>query len=550
MSAHILHPDHPIAYLCAEFGFDSNVPIYMGGLGILAGDTIKQATDQDIPMVGIGLLYRGQNMRAGLTPEGNQYESDWSFDPVEAGLEHVYSDEGQPLFVTIPLASEQVWLRCWKKSFGPHTSLYLLDADTDQNPPHLRNLTQHLYTGDQDYQVRQQVIHGIGAVKLLQALSIDPFLYHLNEGRPVFAHWQLIVDAMQLHQVAAESALRLIKTKIVYTNHTLVAAGNMSYPNALLEPLAQPFAQQMGISVSQLLSLGSATNPDHFSVTTAALNVSNKANGVSAIHTQLSKQTWPDYVWVNITNGVHAPTWQDATIAEAVDQPAVLWHEHLRAKQQLQNYVLEQTGFGYDPNRLVISWARRIAGYKQLHLLFSDLERFHRILTHIDRPIQLLVSGKAHFGDAHAKQMLKEIIGYFSSTLSGHALFIPNYNLAIAQQLTRGSDIWLNTPIMGKEASGTSGMKAIANGVLQATVADGWAAEVDWNNIGWQLDAENTAESLYSLLEREIAPLYFERDHERIPIAWVERMRASIRLFERFSTKRMMDEYVSLLYSA
>lgn len=549
MSAHILDIDHPVVYLCAEFGFDAQIPIYAGGLGILAGDTIKQAADQNLPFIGVGLLYRGQNMATSLQEDGWQIESDWQYDPVSVGLEHVFSPSGQPLFITVQLGQEIVWLRCWKKSFAPHTTLYLLDSDTDQNPTHLRNLTQHLYTGDQDYQVKQQVLHGVGSVNLIQALSIDPYIYHLNEGRPVFAHWQLILNTMKIHQVAAESALRLVKNKIVYTNHTLVAAGNMSYPMRVLEPLAEPFASQMNISTSQLLSLGSTNNPDQFSITTAALNVSRKANGVSAIHSRLSKQSWPDYTWVNITNGVHAPSWQNTQIKENVNDPALLWNSHLEAKKELQKLVLEYTGFTYDPDRLVISWARRIAGYKQLNKLFDDVERLFRILSNLDKPVQLLVSGKAHFGDTHAKDLLKEVINHFKTTLAGHALFIPNYNITVGKYLTSGSDVWLNTPVHGMEASGTSGMKAIANGVLQATVADGWAAEVDWSNKGWTIDPNSTSESLYELLEREIVPLYYDRNDKGLPLGWIQHMQESIKLYPDFSTKRMMDEYISLLYS-
>lgn len=548
MSARVFHPDHPIVYLCAEFGFDAQLPIYAGGLGILAGDTVKEAADQNLPFLAIGLLYRGQNMRTSLTEEGLQVESDWHFDPVAAGLEHVYTQTGQPLFISVIVGEEQVWLRCWKKSFGPHTSLYLLDSDTDQNPSHLRNLTQHLYTGDLEYQVRQQVLHGVGAIELLKALQIDPCLFHLNEGRPVFAHWQLLIELMNQHQVAAESALQLVKNKIVYTNHTLVAAGNLSYPMKILTNLARPYAEQMKISIEQLLSLGATSDPDQYSITMAALNVSHKANGVSAIHTQLSKQNWPDYTWVNITNGVHRPTWQLPAIIEAQSDPALLWQRHQAAKYSLRDFILQETGFSYDPSRLVISWARRIAGYKQLHLLFEDLERLQRILTKVDQPIQLLVSGKAHFGDTHAKGLLQEVIAAFSTTLAGHALFIPNYNLRIAQYLTQGSDVWINTPVRGNEASGTSGMKAIANGVLQATVADGWAAEVEWAGVGWQIDAERTAESFYELLETQIAPEFYERDQAGVPQAWVKKMQASLALFERFSSERMLKEYQTLLY--
>ena len=538
----------PIAYLSAEFGFDHAIPIYAGGLGILAGDTMKQAADDQLPFVGVGLLYRGQYMKQTITSTGEQLEEQWLFDPVAVGLEHVYIDSDQPLFISVQIGQESVWLRCWKKTFSDQTVLYLLDSETDQNPSHLRKITQFLYTGDTDYQLKQEIVHGVGAIKLLTELGIVPRLYHLNEGRPVFAHWQLILDVMKHHQVAAESALRLVKNKIIYTNHTLVSAGNMSYPLSALIPLAEPYARAMEISTQQLLSLGSSGNPDTFSVTSAALNVSHIASGVSQVHTNLSKQVWPDYTWVNITNGVHRKTWQDTQIQSSLEDASQLWQRHCQLKEQLRNFVQASTGYGYDHNRLIVTWARRIAGYKQLGALFADIESLRKIYAQEGREVQFLISGKAHFGDSNSKDTLKEVIQHFSTELSGYALFIPNYNIEIAQFLTRGSDIWLNTPIKGKEASGTSGMKAISNGVLQITVEDGWTSEVDWSNVGWTLDSDNLTKSLYEKLA-QAQDLYYQRNDRGFSDEWLARMKASIQLYERFSTERMLREYKELLYA-
>lgn len=538
----------PIAYLSAEFGFDVNIPIYAGGLGVLAGDTMKQAGDEQFPFVGVGLLYRGQYMKQSITAAGEQVEEQWQFDPVSVGVEHVYINGDDPLFITVKVGDEEVWLRCWKKTFSPQTYLYLLDSDTDQNPAHLRKITQYLYVGDTDYQLKQEIVHGVGAVKLLTELGIVPRLYHLNEGRPVFLHWQLILDVMKHHQVPAETALRLVRNNVVYTNHTLVAAGNMSYPNAALAPLAKPYAEAMGISVNQLLSLGSTSNPDTYSVTSAALNISKTASGVSKPHTELSKQLWPDYSWVNVTNGVHRPSWQHPEIVEAAKDPQTLWQKHLDLKTQLRDYIQATTGFGYDSNRLVLTWARRVAGYKQLGALFAEVETLREICAQHGREVQILVSGKAHYGDTYGKELLKEVIHYFSTVLAGFALFVPNYNLEVAQFLTRGSDVWLNTPARGKEASGTSGMKAIANGVLQMTVADGWAAEVNWENLGWALNPDDITPSTYQSL-REAQDLFYLRNDRGFSDEWVRRMQASIELFNSYSTERMLSEYKEKLYS-
>jgi len=548
MSARMIDPAHPVAYLCAEFGFDSQLPFYMGGLGILAGDTLKAAADQNLPMVAIGLLYRGKLLRQTLDPSGRQVDADLEFDPVSAGLEHVYLHDF-PLFVSVQLGSQEVWLRCWKKTFSEQVTLYLLDANTDQNSPENRNLTELLYIGDQEYQLKQQVLHGIGAAQLLSALGITPSLYHFNEGRPIFAHWQLLVNICQQHRVDAQAALQLLKSNSIYTNHTLIPAGNQSFPLSLVTPLAQPYADQLGISVNQLLSLGSGGDPDGYSMTMASLNITSLANGVSSPHTELSQKLWPDYHWTNVTNGVHRGTWQNSEVATAKDDPAQLWSTHLQLKKELQEFVLAETGFSYDPNRLVITWARRIVGYKQLEKVFEEADRLKSILSNTDRPIQLLIAGKAHPGGEIDKDLISEIIKIFSTTLAGHALFVPNYRIALAQKLVAGSDIWLNTPSPGNEACGTSGMKAISNGVLQLTTVDGWTVEVDWLGKGWTLDQNNLTDDLYTKLEKEIAPLYFDRDEQGLPQAWLNMMKASIESYELYSADRMLNEYRDKMYT-
>jgi alpha-glucan phosphorylase-like protein len=545
----------PIAYFCAEFGFDTNLPIYAGGLGILSGDTIKQAADEDIPFVGIGLLYRGFGTIQKISEDGMQTEDDHLFDPTIVGLEHVYKDE-MPLFIKVHMTEVDVWVRCWKKTFSNNVTLYLLDTETDQNLPSERSITSTLYSGTQESLLKQQIILGVGGVKLLTTLGIQPKIYHMNEGRPNFLHWQLIRELMVTHEIDYETAKKTAKEKTVYTNHTLVAAGNQDYSMDLLKVFSKYYADKMGISTELLLSDGidNPEIPNKFSVTRAALNTSSKANGVSNIHTNLSKEIWPEYNWTNITNGVHFPTWQEPKIKEASNQslstgnPEILWNAHQEQKRVLENFVKQQTGYGYNPEYLVIGWARRLAGYKRLDVIFEDIERLRSILKNENRPIQLLISGKAHQGDTHGKQMLQEIIAYMKRELVGHALFVPNYNIKVAQMLTRGSDIWLNTPEFGKEASGTSGMKAVSNGVLNLTVAGGWAAEVEWQNTGWTLEHDDLPKDLYQKLENEVAPLFFKRNENQVPEKWVEMMQNSIALAEKFSAKRMFDEYREKLY--
>ncbi len=542
-----INKEHPIAYLCAEYAIESRLPFYAGGLGVLAGDTIKAAADRDLPFVAIGLLYRGERIIQEIDNEGMQIEKDMNFDPVSSGLEHVYKDD-QPLFIKVKMNEYYVWARVWKKTFSKNTILYLLDTDTDQNQLQERSITHGLYIGTEGTTLKQQLLLGVGGVKVLYALGIRPSVYHINEGRPAFVHWELIRKFMDEHGKSYQEAVVLAKSKTVYTNHTLVAAGNNFIRTEHLKVYAKYYANKMGITVEQLLDAGIKENKDHFRMTNYGLNVSKRASGVSQLHTKLSRKLWPNYDWVNVTNGVHFGTWQDHEIAQCDQSSDEVWHLHLEAKKRLKNFVLQRTGFSYPEDRMVITWARRLAGYKRLDSLFADVERLRQILRDANKPVQLLVSGKAHILDKHGKIKLQKIIRHMARELSGYAIFIPNYDLDVAKHLVSGSDLWINIPEYGKEACGTSGMKAIANGVLKCTVADGWAEEVNWDGIGWILDNANVSNDLYTKLEQEIIPLYYQRDHNDIPQEWLERMQKSIELSYRFSAKRMLDEYLEKLY--
>lgn len=545
--------EHPIAYFCAEYGFDAKVPIYAGGLGVLAGDTLKAAADAKVPLVALGLLYRGEDARQRVTEAGEQVEEDWQFDPLSVGLTPVTVDD-QPLFIKVHLTQVSVWMQCWKKQLSDTVTLYLLDTETDQNHLEERTITHALYHGSDDSQFKQMLLLGIGGVKLLHALNIHPSLYHVNEGRPAFLHWQLIRSYMDDHGMSFDQAKQTAKAKTVYTNHTLVGAGNPGYPTSLVSLYGQYYADKMGIDIQTLVNDGIENHDaETFRITRFALNVSRKASGVSQIHYKLSEQQWPEYDWVGVTNGVHLGTWRAPTIHSYVQSGSTdknqLWQLHQENKQQLATFVQQHTGYGYDPNRLVITWARRVAGYKQMGSIFEDVERLRSILSSKERPAMLLIAGKAHFGDSHGKALLKQVIGYMQQQLAGYALYLPNYNIDVAQMLVRGSDIWLNTPEKDKEASGTSGMKAISNGALSMSVSDGWVPEVDWTGKGWILDHSNLSHSIYSTLEKQVVPLFYERDVAGMPSAWVGMMQASIRESERFSAARMLREYQELLYS-
>lgn len=542
---------NPIVYLSAEFGLENKLPVYAGGLGILAGDILKGAADQHLHMLGIGLLYRGEEAIQNISPEGNQVEANFNFDPQEAGLELVM-DVDSPLYIKIHLTQVDVWVRVWRYRVGETVDLYLLDPDNEKNHSHERRLAYAIYSGTQEEIIKQQLVLGIGGVKLVRALGKKAYLFHINEGRPSFLHWQLVRHSMDYDGLSYADSVKTAINCTVYTNHTVVPAGNKSYDIDLLRAYAKYYSGKMGIDVNELLRPGIEKNGDGgFSITRYALNVSKKASSVSLPHFAVCKHNWPEYNWVNVTNGVHFPTWQADNLHEADYQNRDLWARHLENKRAAADYIAQRTGFSYDPHKLVITWARRVTEYKQLDLLFRDIDRLQSILLSTEKPVQLLVAGKAHVFDQNGKKIIREAIGYMSHELAGHALFIPNYNIDMGKALTRGSDLWLNFPRHGEEASGTSGMKAISNGLLQLTMPDGWCGEVDWFNVGWTInpDPSQTSNSIYDRLSNDIIPLFYRRNEEDLPLEWIEMMRRSREIAPHYSARRMVDQYRELLYN-
>lgn len=540
------HLKKPVAYFCNEFAIDNELPIYSGGLGILASDTMNEAALQHFPMVGVGILYKGKNFIQHITTDGTAETRDSEFDHDTSFLRPT-TQSGKPLvFDLIPGISE-VMVKSYHVRLSDNTILFLLSTDLDSNPPEWVSDMDALYHGDDESHLRQQLLLGIGGIKLFDLLGIKPTIYHIQEGRPEFLIWELTKNLMQTENFSFEKSWAQAKEKIVYTNHTLVSAGNLGYSKSLVEKWAMPFAKSMQVDVNLLIKDGINEN-DNFSTTLFALNTSSKQTAVSKVHADYANKEWKNFDFIGITNGVHLHRWQDSDFREELSDRQ-LWDLHCLKKRELMETVIQRTGFGYDPNKLVITWARRLAEYKQPKIIFSDIERLKSIVSRADRPVQILFAGNSHTNDPGGKGIIEDIIKIFSSELSGHAIFIPNYNISLSNRLTSGSDIWLNTPKGNLEACGTSGMKAIANGVLNCTVLDGWTYEVDWKGIGFVLDPQKTAESFYATLEGEIAPLFFDRNIDGLPTKWIEQMRKSIELSNKFSASRMLDEYKTLLYS-
>lgn len=537
---------NPVAFFCAEFGIDSDLPTYAGGLGVLAGDLISEAADQNFPMVGISILYKGKEFVQHITGDGKEEQRDSQFDHDTSFLRQTTID-GKPLILKLNFENEEISIKAYHLRLNDNTTLYFLSTDVDGNPPEWISDMDALYRGDVNSQIRQQIILGVGGVKLLEALDIKPIIYHINEGRPGFIIWEIARILMNTEGIDYEMAWKKAKEKIVYTNHTLVKAGNLEYPVEIIKNWAKLFSKSIGTDCEALIKDG-FINPQVFSITLFALNISARRNAVSRDHFENSKKEWPDYQWEYVTNGIYLPRWQDSDFRKKDLSDREIWELHTTKKHELAKTVLQRTGIGYDPNKLVITWSRRLADYKQPRIIFSDIEKLKRIVQNSEKPVQILYSGNSHSADPNAKNIIEEIIKIMSTQLFGSAIFIPNYNISLANHLTSGTDVWLNTPKGRLEASGTSGMKAISNGVLNCTVLDGWTYEVDWKDIGWVLDPDKIAEDFYNKLENEIIPLYFDRDKNGLPIKWIEKMRKSIEIAKKFSTERVLTEYKKVMY--
>jgi len=538
---------HPVAYFSLEFAIDNDLPTYAGGLGILAGDLIITAAEQEYPLVGIGILYKGRQFLQHITGEGKEEKRDSEFDHDTSFLRQV-SRGGKPVAFTIPGQNAEVLVKTYQLRLSDRTALYFLSTDVDGNPPEWVLDMDAVYRGDTDSQIRQQILLGVGGIKLLNALKIKPSIYHINEGRPGFIIWEIVEQILKSENIPFEDAWQKAKEKIVYTNHTLLAAGNLTYDSEIVKRWAVPFAKRLGVDVALLLKDG-LIDAHTFSITQFALNISKKQSCVSKVHAEYAKRQFPNYEWIPITNGINMERWQDSDFRKGALSDKALWELHMVKKRELAETVIKRTGFGYDPNRLVVSWARRLAEYKQPKAILADIARLKKILSSPERPIQLLFAGNSHSADPNAKSIIDEIVRLFSSELAGYAIFVPNYNISLANHLTSGSDIWLNTPKGNLEACGTSGMKAISNGVLNCTVADGWTYEVDWKGVGWTLDPGKVSESFYEILEKEVAPLYYKLGAAGLPDEWIARMRRSIEISKNFSCERMLEEYTEKLYA-
>jgi glycogen phosphorylase len=598
-----------IAYFSFEFGLHNSLPIYSGGLGILSGDHAKEASDLGLPFVGVGFMYPQGYFRQRVPSHGWQEAVYQLIDIDRSPIQLVKDDKGQDLKISVELGHRDVFARIWRVNVG-RNPLYLLDTDVDENDPWDRELSARLYSGDSEMRIRQEIMLGIGGVRALNILGIKPAAWHMNEGHSAFLLLENVREKVQ-DGLNFDDALEHVRKNSIFTTHTPVPAGHDAFSYHLLDQYFGNYWEELGVSREKFLSLGAHQEEwgQAFNMTVLALHLAEKVNGVSKLHGEVSREMWQS-VWpdreitripiTSVTNGVHVPTWiaselnhlylkylgidwsarhDDPLLWQRVqDIPSEeLWDVHMVLKFKLMRFLRAKarrswiggqsdptqvmtSGTMLDPEALTIGFARRFATYKRATLIFHDAERLKRLLLDSHRPVQIVFAGKAHPADDPGKALIQEIYNMAKhNQIGGRIAFVEDYDMHTARYFTQGVDVWLNTPRRPYEASGTSGMKASLNGVPNLSVLDGWWVEGYNGANGWaingkQMDAHSEqdrhdAEAIYRLLEEEIVPLYYERDHDDIPRGWIEVMREAIRSnTPRFSMRRMVKEYTTELY--
>jgi glycogen phosphorylase len=600
----------PVAYFCSEFGAHCSLALYGGGLGVLAGDTLKAASDLAVPMIGVGLLYRQGYFHQRLDLEGwqREYWTDTDFERIPAV--RVTGPDQRPLTVTLTIRKREVHCDIWRIDFG-RVPLFLLNTDREDNHPIDRWITARLYIGDRHLRLAQYAVLGIGGVRALEAMGIEPALVHLNEGHAALSSFER-GRARSGNGTSFTDSIKQVSQETVFTTHTPVEAGNEGYSVAELEPVLGEYLDELGISRNAFFDYGRMTpgnEHDAVSITPLALRCSRMAIGVSKRHGEVARAMWrplyggrPDeeIPIKHVTNGVHTPTWMAGPMQVLLDRhlgaswrthlldrgmwahidqipDAELWDVRCRLRRELVDMVRERSILDrlsrgerpeyveaaarvFDPTTLTIGFARRVAAYKRLYLLVRFPERGAHLLDDNATPIQLVVAGKAHPQDHEGKQTLNRIFEIRNAQGFGRrAVFLEDYDLHIAPTIVAGVDLWLNLPRPPLEASGTSGMKVVLNGGLNLSVADGWWEEAYDGTNGWTIvtpqaddhtQDEHDAEALLSILQNEVVPLFYARGPDGVPHLWLQRVKASMRaLIPRFSAERMLREYVEKLYT-
>ena len=583
--------DDVIAYFSAEYGLDETLPIYAGGLGILSGDHLKSASDLGLPIVAIGLLYKNGYFNQKINRNGEQVSEYYNVEMDNLPIKPLKDENGEDVIVNIKLQKDKLYIKVWKICVG-RVNLYLLDTDIPENKEEYRGITLKLYGGDQEMRIRQEMVLGIGGVKVLQELGINPKVYHMNEGHSSFLVLEAIRQTIKQKQVSFDIAKDIVTAKTVFTTHTPVPAGNDIFPIELVEKYFDGYWKDLGITKEQFLELGMKPRDEiknSFNMGILALKIAGKKNGVSRLHESVSRELFSD-VWPDIapqespityvTNGVHTcswlapnlkelynkylePYWQDRIYSDEtwkkIDKipDEELWEAHKQRKVKLLKLVrdnvtsrLKNNGVHYEtireivsglnPDALTIGFARRFATYKRATLIFKDLERITQILNDTNRPVQIIFAGKAHPADKEGQDLIKYIHEIsLMPQFKGKIFLLENYNINVARHLVSGVDVWLNNPRRPMEASGTSGEKASVNGIVNFSILDGWWAEGYNTKNGWSIGTNQEyysyeeqdladSESIYRTLEDKIIPAYYNKNEKSISETWIRLMKNSI----------------------
>ena len=599
-----------VAYFSAEFALHQSLPIYAGGLGALAGDHCKEASDLGVPLISVGFMYPQGYFHQSITADGWQQEIYEKINWTDAPIEPALTPEGKPCVIAVPLGNRTVLAAVWRVRVG-RVKLYLLDTDLEENAPWDRELSARLYGGDRETRVQQEIVLGIGGVRVLKAMGVDPAVYHLNEGHAGFVVLQRIRDFCEKGWTF-EAALDEVRRTTVFTTHTPVAAGHDAFPFHLVETHLAGAWGDLGPYREKFFALGhhdSGGGP-MFNMTALALRAAGAVNGVSQLHGEVTKQMWQS-IWPGtpyeklpikaITNGVHVPMWMSSEIAALLekhlgadwrdrhDDPALcdrvleipdeeLWAARQALRAFLFGFIRERarqrwtnedagaarivaSGTMFDQYALTIGFARRFTGYKRPELIFLDPDRLARILNQPGRNVQILFAGKAHPADDVGKHHLQRIYKRaIDPKFGGRIAFVDDYDLHVAHFLVQGCDVWMNNPLKPLEASGTSGMKAAINGTPHMSIGDGWWAEGFTGDNGWLIEAQADpndpgaqdwadAQAMYGLLEQQLVPTFYDRDTDGIPRGWLRIVKQSIRtVLPRFSARRMVKDYVREMY--
>ena len=602
--------EHPVAYFCSEFAIHCSLPLYGGGLGVLAGDLLKASSDLRLPMVGVGLLYREGYFDQRLDSSGWQHEY-WvptQYDRLPAV--RVTGPDGLPLLVEIELRQRPVRIQIWRVDVG-RVPLFLLDTDVEANHPIDRWITARLYVGDRQTRLAQYAVLGIGGVRALAAMGVEPGVYHLNEGHAAFGAIERLRQSFASGG-SFDRALEDIRRRTIFTTHTPVAAGNEGYAEGELEPLLGRFMEGAGVARQSFFDLGRIApggRSEPVSMTPLALRTSHMCNGVSRRHGEVARAMWQplwqdraaaDVPIAHVTNGAHLTTWMGGAMQDLLDRhlrpdwrahvadattwegiaaipDEQLWKARSEQRRALIEYVrvksirdrlgrgegpdyVEQAARIFEPDVLTIGFARRVATYKRLHLMTRFPERGLALLGRTDMPVQMVIAGKAHPQDEEAKSSLRDVFRIKQAPgVGGKVAFLENYDLHMAPKLVAGVDVWINLPRPPLEASGTSGMKVVFNGGLHLSVADGWWAEAYNGDNGWEIVSpsgdphvqdDHDAAALMDLLETQVLPLFYHRDADGLPHGWLRRVKVSMQsLIPRFSAARMVAEYARRMYA-